>query len=298
MADLRLATRGSALARTQATWVAEQVAHHHPGIEVELVIVATSGDIDKDTPVTHLTELGAFVRSVQHAVLDGRADAAVHSCKDLPTQGPEGLTAIYPLREAAWDVLCGTPLDDLPSGARVGTGSPRRAAQLAVLRPDLQIEGIRGNVDTRLGKVASGEFDAVVLAEAGLRRLGRHDWSMRFTLDQMVPAPAQGALAIEVGTDSPAADIVRSLDDGATRLAVTAERHVLALTHLGCRGALGAYAIPDDDGSVHLTGFVEDEDGPRRGVVAATHADAAGDLCQLLRIPIAAAPLGASPGAG
>ncbi len=298
MADLRLATRGSALARAQATWVAEQVAQHHPGIEVELVIVATSGDIDRDTPVTHLTELGAFVRAVQHAVLDGRADAAIHSCKDLPTQGPEGLAAVHPIREAAWDVLCGAALDDLPAGARVGTGSPRRAAQLAVLRPDLRIEGIRGNVDTRLGKVAAGEFDAVVVAEAGMRRLGRHDWTMRFTLDQMVPAPAQGALAIEVAVGGPAAEILQPLDDQATRNAVTAERQVLALTHLGCRGALGAYAIPDPDGTIHLTGFVEDGDGPRRGVVAATHAEVAGDLCRLLRIPTVPAPAGASPGVG
>lgn len=261
---LRIATRRSELALTQARWVADRIRLAHSQLDVELVEVVTMGDRDTTSPVTTLTEVGAFVRSVQQAVLDGRADVAVHSCKDLPVAGPVELGAVYPVREAPWDVLCGSPLDQLEPGARVGTGSPRRAAQLALLRDDLVIEGIRGNVNTRLGKVASGEFDAVVLAEAGLRRIGLESAiDHRFDLDAMVPAPAQAALAVEAMIDSAAAEIVAAIDDPTTRAAVEAERTVLAKTGAGCRSALGAYAQAVD-GAVTLTGFVADDAGTRR----------------------------------
>jgi hydroxymethylbilane synthase len=224
--------------------------------------------------------MGAFVRAVQMAVLEGRADVAVHSCKDLPVAGPKGLHPIYPEREVPWDVLCGHSLDTLPVGASVGTGSPRRAAQLQLLRPDVTVEGIRGNVDTRLGKVISGEFHAIVLAEAGLRRLGlQHEIGHRFATDEMVPAPAQGALALEVLAGSKAADILSPLDHLPTRHAVEAERGLLARTGAGCRAALGALATPGDDGLV-LAGFVEDDRGPRRAEVRAADGSEAARLLQ------------------
>lgn len=268
MPEVRIATRRSLLALAQARLVAGALADLDPSVGVRLVEVTTSGDLDRTSPVTALTETGAFVRAVQDAVLKGEADAAVHSCKDMPVAGPEGLRSFFPERAAPWDVLCGSSLEDLDEGARVGTGSPRRTAQLKALRPDLDVIAVRGNVDTRLSKVDKGEFDAVVLAEAGLERLGRTDSiGHRFTLQEMVPAPAQAALAVEVLEDGPHTELFRGLDDLATRRAVEAERALLAQTGAGCRSALGAY------GSVHgedisMTGFVDDVDGPRRGAIS------------------------------
>lgn len=264
MSELRIATRGSALALTQAMWVGGQIQDAHPGIEVTYLEVSTTGDDDRATPVTTLTEVGAFVRAVQEAVLDGRADVAVHSCKDLPVEGPPGLTVVFPEREAPWDVLCGHDLASLPDSARVGTGSPRRDAQLRALRPDVEVSGIRGNVETRLEKMHSGEFDAVVLAEAGLRRLGREDEIRhRFTLAQMVPAPAQAALAVETLRDGTLIDLLMAIDHADTRTAVETERTLLAHTGAGCRSALGVHCEADG-GSIRITGFVEDERGARR----------------------------------
>lgn len=271
MKPIRIATRASRLALAQAHWVGERLADAHPGLPVTLVEITTTGDADRTTSVTTLGEIGAFVRAVQLAVLDGRADVAVHSCKDLPVAGPDGLTAVFPERESPWDVLCGSTLEGLAAGARVGTGSPRRQAQLRLLRPDLELADIRGNVDTRLRKVSSGEYDAIVLAEAGLNRLGiREEIGDRFDVTQMVPAPAQGALALEVARESDAADIVSALDHPATRVAVEAERGLLERTGAGCRAALGVLAIHAGDDLV-LSGFVEDDAGPRRAEIR--HAD-------------------------
>jgi hydroxymethylbilane synthase len=282
---IRIATRRSELALTQARWVADRIQLAHPQLDVELVEVVTMGDRDTTSPVTTLTEVGAFVRSVQRAVLDGEADVAVHSCKDLPVAGPEELTAVYPVREAPWDVLCGSSLERLTPGARVGTGSPRRAAQLALLRSDLVIEGIRGNVNTRLGKVASGDYDAIVLAEAGLRRIGLESAiDQRFDLAAMVPAPAQAALAVETIEGSMVAEVVATIDDPSTRAAVEAERTVLAKTGAGCRSALGAYAQPID-GGIELSGFVADDAGPRRHtVIGSDPVDAADRLIAALEL--------------
>ena len=275
MTDLRIATRRSRLAIAQAAAVASLLTRAHLGLEVSLVEVATTGDKDRLSPVTDLTEVGAFVRAVQRTVLEGEADLAVHSCKDLPVDGPDGLTITYPEREQPWDVLCGHDLDSLPSGALVGTGSPRRSAQLARLRPDVRVEGIRGNVDTRLTKVQSGDFDAVVLAEAGLRRIGRLDAiGHRFSLGEMVPAPGQAALAVEASTGTLAAELTDAIDDPSTRRAVEAERAVLARTKAGCRAALGVYGEVARD-TIHLTGFVADERGQRSGAVEATEPEAA-----------------------
>ncbi len=275
MTDLRIATRRSRLAVAQAAAVASLLTRAHLGLEVTLVEVTTTGDKDRLSPVTDLTEVGAFVRAVQRSVLEGEADLAVHSCKDLPVDGPDGLTITYPEREQPWDVLCGHDLDSLPRGARVGTGSPRRSAQLARLRPDVRIEGIRGNVDTRLAKVQSGDFDAVVMAEAGLRRIGRRDAiGHRFSLDEMVPAPGQAALAVEALTGTLAAELADAIDDPSTRRAVEAERAVLARTNAGCRAALGVYGEVAGD-TIHLTGFVADGRGSRSGAAKATDPETA-----------------------
>ena len=173
---------------------------------------------------------------------EGRADLAVHSLKDLPVAGPEELVlAAFPERVSPLDVLVGSSLDELPSGAMVGTGSPRRAEQLLELRPDLRTVELRGNVDTRLRKVVDGEVDAAVLAEAGLDRLGKSDMiAQRFDVAQMVPAPGQGALALEARSRSDFADLAARLDDRSLRILLTAERLLLAETGAGCRSALGA----------------------------------------------------------
>ncbi|MDX1449054.1 MAG: hydroxymethylbilane synthase [Acidimicrobiia bacterium] len=275
MSRLRIATRASTLALAQSRWVAERLTEAHPELEVELVEITTTGDADRISSVTTLTEVGAFVRSVQVAVLDGSADLAVHSCKDLPVSGPEELVAFFPEREVPWDVMCGSTVADLRPGARVGTGSPRRTAQLAAMRPDLEIDGIRGNVETRLAKVDSREYDAIVLAEAGLRRIGLEGAiSERFTVERMVPAPAQGALAVEARQESEAAELLASIDHPPTRTEVEAERSLLARTGAGCRAALGALAVTSGE-DVEMHGFVEDADGPRRANVVGSTAEIA-----------------------
>jgi hydroxymethylbilane synthase len=268
MRELRIATRRSALALAQANRVADLLRSRHPDVSVSLVQVDTAGDTDPIAPIAELTELGAFVRSIQDAVIGGRADLAVHALKDLPAQGPDELVlSAYPERVSPLDVLVGRRLDEIIAGAFVGTGSPRRVAQLAQLRPDLRTMELRGNVDTRLGKVARGEVAAAVLAEAGMERLGLRDSiSERFGTDRMVPAPGQGALAVEARRGSAAAEIAGTLDDMGLRELLTAERDLLAETGAGCRSALGALATREN-GQIRLDVFVADERGPRRAVV-------------------------------
>ena len=252
---------------------------------MSLVEVETSGDRDMTSSVATLTEVGAFVRAIQETVLEGRADLAVHSCKDLPVEGPTGLEAVYPERDEPGDVLCGHDLSSLLTGARVGTGSPRRAAQMRRLRPDAQVVEIRGNVDTRLEKLHDRQYDAVVLAEAGLRRLGlEHEIGYRFGIEEMVPAPAQGALAVEAIRESPAALALQKIDHAGTRLEVEAERELLSLTQAGCRSALGALACVEPDG-VAMTGFVADHLGARTGRAhGSTSHEAARNLQKALRL--------------
>jgi hydroxymethylbilane synthase len=281
MNEVRIATRRSALAVAQAHRVAALVTQRCDGVSVSLVEVDTAGDRDRISAITTLTELGAFVRSVQYAVLDDRADLAVHSLKDLPVAGPEGLVPpVYPERDSPLDVLVGAGLDRLPVGATVGTGSPRRAAQLTALRPDLRPAPIRGNVETRLAKVAQGEFDAAVLAEAGLERLGEsHAISRRFRPDEMTPAPGQGALAVEARRGSRGAEVAAVLDDPELRTLITAERELMKRTGAGCRSALGALATREN-GQIRMDLFVSDEKGSRRAVV---HGAAAGEVVSLGR---------------
>ncbi|MBS41756.1 MAG: hydroxymethylbilane synthase [Nocardioides sp.] len=254
---MRVGTRASALATTQSRWVADQVATHL-GLAVELVEITTDGDRSQaaGTPLAGSSATGVFVGAVRHALLEGRVDVAVHSLKDLPTAPAEGLVlAAVPQREDPRDVVVardGLTLGELPVGSVVGTGSPRRAAQIHALGLGLDVVGLRGNVDTRIGRVTSGDLDAVVLARAGLARLGRLDEATE-VLDpiQVLPAPGQGALAVECRADDPlAAAIAEAVDDPATRAAVAAERAVLATLEGGCSAPIGALAelVEGEDG--------------------------------------------------
>ena len=270
MTPLRIATRGSALARAQSGAVAAAL-QSALGVGVELVRVVSEGD-RSSRPLAEIGGQGVFVTGVREAVVSGDADLAVHSLKDLPTVDDERVSlAAIPVRGDARDVLVardGLTLGELPAGSRVGTGSPRRAAQLRALGLGLVVVPIRGNVDTRLATVSAGDLDAVVLARAGLARLGRESEGTE-TLDplQMLPAPGQGALAVEVRTGSPLADdVAAALDDRPTRAAVTAERALLRALDVGCTapvGALGDVAEGDDGDELWLRGLVAAADGSR-----------------------------------
>jgi hydroxymethylbilane synthase len=242
---VRIGTRGSKLARWQSDWVAAQLTAL--GARVEIVEIATQGDVQQQGSVVSLGIQGLFTKEIQAAVLNGQVDVAVHSLKDLPTQQVAGLAlTATPPREDPADALISNiadSLESLPQAARVGTGSLRRRAQLLHLRPDLNISGIRGNVDTRLRKLDDGEYDAIVLAAAGLKRLG---WGERIAAllapPQLLPAPGQGSLAIECrADDAEAISLLGKLDDPATRLGVTAERIVLAALHGGCSTPIAAW---------------------------------------------------------
>lgn len=281
MNEVRIATRRSALALAQARRVAALVTERCNGVSVRLVEVDTAGDQDRVSAITTLTELGAFVRSVQLAVLDDRADLAVHSLKDLPVAGPAGLDSpVFPERVSPLDGLVGGCLEELPIGATVGTGSPRRAAQLTALRADLRPLPIRGNVETRLAKVAGGEFDAAVLAEAGLERLGESDLiGRRFRPDEMTPAPGQGALAVEARRGSRGAEVAAVLDDPDLRPLISAERELMERTGAGCRSSLGALATREGS-RIQMHVFVSDEKGARRALVDGADA---GDVVSVAR---------------
>lgn len=272
MNEIRIATRRSPLAMAQARRVAELMKQAHPGLAVSMVEVETAGDRDQTGPVAELTEVGAFVRAVQQAVLDGRAELAVHSLKDLPVAHSSDLTlAALPERASPLDVLVGSTLGELPAGATVGTGSPRRSRQLLELRPDLRTVELRGNIDTRLAKVDRSEVDAAILAEAGLTRLGRGQAiAERFSLEEMMPAPGQGALAVETRRGTEAETLTGAIDDQDLRLLAKTERRLLAETGAGCRSALGALATRESDGSIRLAAFVADEKGARRVAVRGT----------------------------
>ena len=267
MPALRLGTRRSTLATTQSGWVAEQL--RAAGQEVELVEITTEGDVSGEL-LTAIGGTGVFASAIRHALQDGRIDLAVHSLKDLPTAPEEGLViAAIPPREDSRDVLVardGLTLGELPAGAVVGTGSPRRTAQLAALGLGLEMRPIRGNVETRLGLVTSGAVDAVVLARAGLARLGRLD-VVTEVIDpiQLLPAAGQGALAVECRADR---DDVRAavavLEHPDTRACVVAERSLLATLEAGCTAPIGALAEVvegDDRPELSLRAFVGSEDG-------------------------------------
>jgi len=257
MPPLRVATRGSALARWQAERVVQLL-----GVEAEYVIVSTRGDERRDVPIHTMGGTGVFVKEVEQAVLDGRADVAVHSAKDLPSEtSPELVLAALPERGDPRDALVGRPLDEIPTGGRVGTGSVRRRAQLAARRPDLGFGELRGNIPTRLEK-ADG-FDAVVLAAAALDRLGLADRiAERVDPSVVLPQVAQGALAAECRFDDDGTrELLAGIDDAAVRAAVTAERSYLAELGGGCNLPCGALAETGDDGSLRLEALLGSLDG-------------------------------------
>lgn len=248
MTALRIATRGSELALIQAELAAARLRTAHPGLEVAIVTITTAGDRDQTTPLPEGDKAGWFTSAIQDALLRDEADIAVHSYKDLPTKRPEGLAiAAVPLREDPRDALVSRErvgLRALPRGAVVGTSSPRRTAQLRELRPDLDVRPIRGNVGTRIAKVEAGDYDATVLALAGLRRLGLESRADEvFGFEEMLPAPAQGALALECRTaDAATRALLAAIDDAALRQVVTAERMFLATIDGGCSFPAAAYA--------------------------------------------------------
>ena len=257
---LVIASRGSQLALWQARWVGGRLSAL--GHQSRIEIIKTTGDKITDVPLAKVGGKGLFTKEIEEALLDGRADLAVHSLKDLPTELPEGLVlAAVPEREDARDAVVGNRLDELPRGARVGTSSLRRGAQLRKLRPDLVIESVRGNLDTRLRKLDQGQYDAILLAAAGLKRLG---WGDRIAeilpADIMCSAVGQGALAIETRASGPGFDAVQALDHAPTHAAVTAERGVLAALGGGCQVPIGAHATVQD-GRLWLLGVVISPDG-------------------------------------
>lgn len=272
---LRLGTRASALARWQAQWVADRLTAS--GLAVELVPITTSGDTTTATSLSSFGGAGAFTKELQRALLDETIDLAVHSLKDLPTEKVAGLAiAAVPLREDPADVLVsrtGATLEALDERASIGTGSLRRRAQLLHLHPRLQMRDIRGNVDTRLKKLAAGEFDAIVLAHAGLKRLGLAGHVTQiFDLLTVLPAVGQGALGIEARQDDvEVRAALAELDHPISHQAVTAERALLAALRGGCLAPLGAWARMSD-GQLSLDAAVLSADGQRR-LVAAGNAD-------------------------
>ena len=258
---INIGSRGSQLALWQAHWI--QARLEKLGEQCRIEIIKTTGDKITDVALSQVGTKGLFTKEIEEALLAGAIDIAVHSLKDMPTELPAGLAlAAIPEREDPRDALIGRRLEDLAPGARVGTGSLRRAAQLRALRPDLQIEDIRGNVDTRLRKLDDGRYDAIVLAAAGLRRLGLdHRIAEIFDPSVMCPAVGQGALAVETRADNgPAFQIARDLEDLDTRTAVTAERAVLASLGGGCQAPMGAHATVESR-SVLLHAILVSPDG-------------------------------------
>ena len=267
MKTLRIATRQSPLALWQAEYVAELLAGQ--GFDSVIVPLVSRGDVDM-SPIDGTRQVGMFTKRIQQALLDDEGDIAVHSLKDLPTEvDPRLRLAAVPARETVADCLVSAAawtLDQLPQHARIGTGSRRRGAQLLSARSDLNILPIRGNVQTRLAKLEAGEFDAIMLAEAGLIRLQMDDLPRsQLSLEQMLPAPGQGALGIEVRSeDDETIQAVASLDDAAARAAITAERTLLASLHGGCLAPIAAFAEIVDATQLRLRAVVLGGDGSER----------------------------------
>ena len=263
MPELNVATRASALARAQTGWVRAQISGA-TGMTTHEVLVTSEGDVSK-AALTSFGGQGVFVTAVREAVVDGRADVAVHSMKDMPTAtDPRTVIAAVPAREDTRDFLvtAATSLDELPQAATVATGSPRRAAYLHRIRPDLRIVGIRGNVDSRIAQVEQGRVDAVVLACAGLSRLGLTPPGFALDPDVMLPAVGQGALSIEMRAGDARIPEVAAIDDARARAAITAERALLAGLRAGCAAPVGALAVHNGD-ILELRAAVLSPDGTR-----------------------------------
>jgi hydroxymethylbilane synthase len=264
---LTIGSRGSRLALWQANWVKDRLMSLHDGLEVHIEIIKTSGDVMRDVPLATIGGKGVFTKEIEEALLDGRVDLAVHSLKDLPTILPEGLqlSAISEREDArdalilrAYDSGANASLESLPEGATVGTSSQRRAAQLRHVRGDLQIKDLRGNVDTRLRKLDAGEYDAIILASAGLLRLGfGHRISQAIPTETILSAVGQGALAIETRAgDAGTIRLIQPLNHEPTRLACAAERALLRALGGGCQTPIAAHAVVTNADRLKLDGLV------------------------------------------
>ena len=267
---LTFATRPSALARWQTQWVVAALQKAHPGLVCEEKVIITQGDKILDKPLPEIGGKGLFTQELESELLNGRVHCAVHSLKDLPVENPVGLTiGCIPARAEVRDALIsarGCTLSTLPTNASVGTSSLRRASQILSLRPDIKTESLRGNVDTRLRKALDGQYDAIILAGAGLTRLGLDQYVTEWIpLDLMLPAPGQGALAIQCRADDQTAlSLLAALEDDSTRKCVTAERAFLQALGGGCSVPVAAYAVISEQSSViSLTGLVISEDGKK-----------------------------------
>ncbi len=267
---LVIATRGSALALWQANHVKDRLATVAPEMAVELLVIKTSGDLIQDIPLAKVGGKGLFVKEIEQALLDGNADLAVHSMKDVPPELAEGLSiAAVSKRETPWDALCArepVTVETLPHGARIGTSSMRRQCQLLARRPDLKIEMLRGNVPTRIRKLDDGMYDAIVLAAAGLVRLGMADRiTQELPLELSIPAVAQGVMGIETRS----ADVMvrqlaaRAIHDERAHAAVTAERAFLAKMGGSCSTPLAAHTLDRPDGGIRLVGMCGMPDGSK-----------------------------------
>ncbi len=267
MPRLTIATRGSQLALWQANHIRDCLMAQNPDLTIELSVIHTRGDKILDVPLSQVGGKGLFVKEIEEALLSGEADLAVHSIKDVPMVLPEGLTlGAIPKRAPFTDCLCSekySKLDEIPQGATVGTSSLRRQAQLLALRPDLNIVSLRGNVDTRLRKLKEGQFAAIVLATAGLTRLGLSATHMcELDPKDFVPAVGQGALGIECrANDQKTLDLLARLNDAETRTCVEAERAFLLGLDGGCQVPIGAHAVLAENGMVTLDGLVGETDG-------------------------------------
>lgn len=268
---IRIATRRSKLALAQSGWIKERLEALHPGLTVELREYVTRGDQIQNVPLSEVGGKGLFTKEIEDALLSGAADLAVHSLKDLPSELPAGLAlGAVPEREDPRDALVLPPgagaesLEQLPEGARVGSSSLRRMAQVLALRPDLRVESVRGNVDTRLRKLDEGQYDALILASAGLRRLGLgHRISVALPPQVCTPAPGQGALGLELrANDEATRAYVEALNDAAARARVAAERALMDAVGGGCSIPLGAYAELEED-RLELLAVLAAPDGTR-----------------------------------
>jgi hydroxymethylbilane synthase len=266
MAQLRIGSRGSQLALWQANHISELLRGQ--GHEVQIEVIKTTGDKITDVALAQVGTKGMFTKEIEEALAEGRVDLAIHSLKDLPTEVLAGFEiAAITERENPYDVLCSSrykSITELPQRARVGTSSLRRQAQLKALRSDLEIEPLRGNVDTRLRKLASGDFDAIILAAAGLKRLGKTEFVRQvIPIEEMCPAAGQGALAIEIrAADAAIAQHIKFLDSESARTSTTCERALLKKLGGGCQVPIGAFA-KTRDGRLYLQAVVADPDGAK-----------------------------------
>lgn len=266
---LVVGTRGSNLALVQTNWVVDQLKKENPGVEFEVKIIKTKGDLIKDLPLDKIGDKGLFVKEIEKSLLDGEIDMAVHSMKDMPSYLPEGLKFAHsPKREDPRDALIFKEgyksLDDLPQGARIGTGSKRRKYQLLKHRPDLEIVPIRGNIETRIKKIETEKLDGVVLAASGLRRAGLDDKiDYYIPTDIMLPAPAQGILALEIREyDKETEKIIDSIKDDITKIQIDAERGFLIGVNGSCHIPMGAYCEIEGE-KITLTGLYGDGEGKK-----------------------------------